>query len=267
MYEQFFGLTETPFTRHIPVTHLYGSQAHEELVARMQYVVQTRGFGVVTGEIGSGKSTAIRALFRKLDGSRYRLLYLSDANPNPRSFYRALLEQLGLKPAFQRADGKRQLDTALMELWETQRRQTVVVIDEAHLLSPAMLEEVRFLTNHQMDSTSPLSLLLVGQPELGRKLTLQAFEAVRQRITLRYHLEGLKLDDTKAYIQHHLTVAGAARPLFGEEAIRLIYQRTRGIPREVNNVCSACLLAAFAEQRSVVDEATVKTVLAEFPEH
>jgi len=267
MYEQYFGLVETPFTRHIPVTHLYGAQAHEELVARMQYVVQSRGFGVVTGEIGSGKSTAVRTLLRKLDGSRYRLLYMSDANPNPRGFYRSLLEQLGLKPAFQRSDCKRQLDTALMELWETQRRQTVVVIDEAHLLSPAMLEEVRFLTNHQMDSTSPLALLLVGQPELGRKLTLQAFEAVRQRITLRFHLGGLSLPDTREYIVHHLKVAGAARPLFNEEAIRLIYQRTRGIPREVNNVCSSCLLAAFAEQKPVVDEVTVNTVKAEFPEN
>jgi type II secretory pathway predicted ATPase ExeA len=109
MYEQYFGLVDTPFTRHIPVTHLHGSQAHEELVARMQYVVQSRGFGVVTGEIGSGKSTTVRALFRKLDGSRYRLLYLSDASLNPRSFYRGLLEQLGLKPAFQRSDCKRQL--------------------------------------------------------------------------------------------------------------------------------------------------------------
>ncbi len=171
MYEQYFGLSETPFTRHIPVTHLYGSQAHEELVARMQYVVQTRGFGVVTGEIGSGKSTAIRALFRKPDGSRYRLLYLSAASLNPRGFYRGLLEQLGLKAAFQRADCKRQLDRALMELWETQRRKTVVLIDEAHLLSPAMLEEVRFLSNHQMDSMSPLALLLVGQPELPSATT------------------------------------------------------------------------------------------------
>lgn len=267
MYEQYFGLVETPFTRHIPVTHLYGAQAHEELVARMQYVVQSRGFGVVTGEIGSGKSTAVRTLLRKLDGSRFRLLYMSDANPNPRGFYRTLLEQLGLKPAFQRSDCKRQLDTALMELWETQRRQTVVVIDEAHLLSPAMLEEVHFLTNHQMDSISPLALLLVGQPELGRKLTLQAFEAVRQRITLRYQLGGLSLPDTREYIVHHLKVAGASRPLFSEEAIRLIYQRTRGIPREVNNVCSSCLLAAFAEQKPVVDEATVTTVKAEFPEN
>jgi len=127
-----------------------------------------------------------------------------------------------------------------------------------------MLEEIRFLANFGMDSTSPMALCLVGQPELRARLRLRAFEAISQRVTLRFHLTGLPEPETRAYIQHHLKVAGVAHPLFSDEAVHLIHQFTKGIPRRINNVATACLLAGFMEQKNLIDEATAKKALAEF---
>lgn len=263
MFEAFYGMTQTPFTRHLPPDRLFLSTQHEECVARLQYVVSVRGLGLLTGDIGAGKSTALRALYRSLDPARHRFLYLADAALNPRAFYRELLAQLGLKPVFHRGEAKRQLDAALLEQARGQGRQPVIVIDEAQLLSHEMLEEIRFLTNSQMDSVSPVALLLAGQPELARKLDLVAFEAISQRITLRCHLTGLSPEESRRYIEHHLRVAGRTHPLFTEDAITLLHQHSRGIPRKLNNLATAALLTGYLQEKQLIDATLVRSVLAE----
>lgn len=263
MFERFYGLDRTPFPRDIPTDKLFPAEEHREALARLDYLVRTRGFGMLTGAVGSGKSTTIRALHQNLDPARYRFLYVSRSELAPRSFYRELARQLGLAPAHHGADAKQQAGEALWAAYQ-QQKQPVVVVDEAHLLSAAMLEEARFLTNFTMDSASPMTVILVGQPELRHRLALNTFEAIRQRLQLRFHLGGLGADQSAAYVRHHMQAAGAARAIFSDDALALIAQVTQGLPRNINNLATAALLAGYLEHKEIVDEQTVRRAAAEF---
>ncbi|MDQ0114114.1 ExeA family protein [Paenibacillus harenae] len=266
MIRSYFGWERTPFTREIETRHLHRSQRFEECVARMKYMVMTRSIGCVTGEIGCGKSTAIRCLKDGLDANKYRFIYLSDANLQPRDFYRELLHNFGLPPKYLRSEAKRQFQHLVWDLYENQQKVVVVVIDEAHLLSGDMLQEVRFLTNFQIDSVSPLALLLIGQPELQATLQLRIFRPITQRMNIRFHLEGLSLQETRNYIEHQLEVAGSTHPVFTTEAMDAIYAHTRGISREINNICTAALLEAVLRKDKLIDAVHVSRVLTEFKE-
>jgi type II secretory pathway predicted ATPase ExeA len=143
MFETYYGFTQTPFTRAVALATLFGSEQHQELLARLRYLVGSRGFGLVTGEVGSGKSTAVRALASSLDGTRNPVLYVSQSGLTPRNLYRDIGLQLGLDPGFCTADIRRTVTQALWDAHAGHDRRPLIVIDEAHLLSPAMLEEVR----------------------------------------------------------------------------------------------------------------------------
>ncbi|MGQ9712400.1 MAG: ExeA family protein [Desulfotomaculales bacterium] len=147
------------------------------------------------------------------------MLYVSQSGLTPRRLYRELSIQMGLKPAFHAADARRQLIEALWDAYKNHDKQPVIIIDEGHLLSAAMLEEIRFLTNFQMDAASPMALILVGQTELRHRLRLQTCEAIAQRVNLRFHLAGLSAKETRSYIQHHLQVANVKHTLFSESVV------------------------------------------------
>ncbi len=261
MFEEFYGCTRTPFGRDLPVSDLYQSQGHQELISRLLYVAQRKQFALITGEVGAGKSTTVRAVVAALHPARYVPLYLSDSQLTPRNFYWETLHQLGHTPRFYRGDAKRQLHAALREIHDTQQKLPVIIIDEGHLLDKAMLEEIRFLMNFDIDSTAPMSLILVGQPELRRILRLQLYEAIAQRINLRFHLPAMEAPETAQYIAHHLAVAGVTHALFTEEAVTVIHTACGGIARKINMVCSACLLDAFAQRKKLVDDQMVKIML------
>lgn len=268
MFERFFGFAQTPFTRQIATAQLYQATHFQELLARLQYMTQQRLFGLITGEIGAGKSTAVRALRDTLDPAHYRWLYLTDSSFTPRTFYRQLSAQLDRQPKFLTAEAKHTFQAAVLELYQNQKKTAVLVVDEAHLLSGVMLEEIRFLTNFSMDSLSPMALVLVGQPELKRTLALQAFEPINQRISLRFHLSGFSEEETQSYVKHQLDVAGCNRELFTREALQLIHQFTQGIARKINNVCTSCLLDAFTRSESIIDDHLVRRVIeAEYRTH
>lgn len=227
-------------------------------------MVMTRSIGCVTGEIGCGKSTSIRALKDRIDANKYRFLYLSDAHLKPRDFYRELLHQFGSSPKFLRGEAKRQFQHLVWDLYENQKKVAVVIIDEAHLLSGDMLQEIRFLTNFNMDSVSPLALILVGQPELQATLQLRVFRPITQRMNVRFHIESMSAQETREYIAHQLEVAGSTHPVFTTEAMDVIYAHTRGISREINNVCTASLLDAVLRKDKLIDAIHVSRILTEF---
>ncbi|MFA7014004.1 MAG: AAA family ATPase [Desulfobacterales bacterium] len=261
MFEQFYGFAKTPFGRDLETNELYETQGYLELVARMKYVAGKKQFGLFTGEVGSGKSTAARVLTAQLNPAKYQVLYISDSKLTPRNFYWEALHQLGQEPKFYRGDAKRQLHRVIMDLHDNQRKTPVIIIDEGHLLGKEMLEEIRFLTNFRMDSYSPMSLILLGQPELRRILQMQIYEAITQRVNLRFHLSGMELEETRGYIAHHLKIAGVQNALFTENAVEVIHEYSGGIARKINNVCTACLLDAFARRKSLVDDHMVRVVL------
>jgi type II secretory pathway predicted ATPase ExeA len=260
MYEAFFHLECTPFIRGLRPEQLMSTPAMEEAGARLDYAARARGFVVLTGAVGSGKSTALRAFLARLPVTHYTPLYVTDSQLTPRNFYYEVLWQLGLTPRFYRGDARRQLHHALQER-DDAGKQPVIIIDEAHLLGRAMLEEVRFLLNFDVDSRAPLALILAGQPELRATLKLECFAAIAQRVHHRAELVPLTSVESVRYIQHHLQQAGAPGPLFTEPALRIIHAFAGGLPRQLNNVCSACLLHAYLQQRQLIDDVIAKEVI------
>lgn len=264
MFTEHFGLHSQPFRSDLPTHQLYPSPQHQELLARLQYILRTRSFGLITGEIGAGKSTAVRALYDQIDRIQHPFVYIADSELTPRAFYRDVLEQLGLTVPQYGRQAKRLFETALLDGYRTHGRQPVIVLDEGHLLSAAMLQEIRFILNFCLDSVSPLCFVLVGQPELRSKLRLRMFDAVLQRVQIRYHLTGLPPDQVGSYLEHHLRLAGAQRPIFSEPAVQALAAHTRGLPRLVNRYATDAMLDACIRGQSLVDEENVKRVLLEF---
>lgn len=262
MFEAFYELTNTPFSRDIPTQELYASDGLEETLERLRYTAERQWFAVVTGDCGTGKTTAIRRFSDVLDSSKFKLLYLSDSKLTPRNFYKGLLEQLGCEAKFYRGDSKRQLHREIELMRGVHRLQPVVVVDEAHLLDREMLEEVRFLLNFKMDAQSPMALILVGQNELWDRLQMQAYAAIRQRIDLQCKFGHYDRSQVEAYMARHLAYAGATRDIFTDGAIDEIYRFSSGTVRLVNKVATHCLIFGAMNKHRIIDDHMVKRVIA-----
>jgi type II secretory pathway predicted ATPase ExeA len=226
---------------------LHGHRAHQQAVARIGWCVAERQIGVVSGECGSGKTVAARAAVATLDTSRHTILYLGTPGVGLRGLYAAIVTGLGGSPRFHCASLIPQAQDLLAAESSERSKQVVLVVDEAQLLDAESLEGLRCLQNADMDQTVPFTLLLLGQPTLRRRLRLGAFAALDQRVGLRYTIPGLEPDETASYIQHHLKLAGRSDTLFSDDAVALIHQVSRGLPRLVNNLAVQALVAMFAD--------------------
>ena len=264
MFQEFYGFTAMPFSRGLATSKLFLASGQEELKARLAYLVRERGIGLITGEIGSGKSTALRAFVDSLEPTRYTVVYTANPLIGITGFYREVLSQLGEPvPLF-----RQQMVLAIRRAFDTltnERKKTpVVIVDEAHLVSQRMLEELRLLLNTRMDSQAAAALILVGHTELRRTLRLSIHEALWQRTSVRYHLRPLDLTETGAYIRHQVGVSGyRGQALFSDGFVAKAYDYTKGIPRQINLVCTHALMAGCAEQKAVLDEQVPRQVVAD----
>lgn len=258
-----YGFTKTPFGRALAPQMLHRHGAHAEAVARIGWCIGERGLGVVTGEVGAGKTVAVRAALAGLDASRHTTIYLGNPAVGGRGIYAAIVTALGGVPRFHKAALIPQTMDLLHAEEHERGRTSILVLDEAHLLDAEQLEELRLLTNSEMDSHSPFACLLVGQPTLRRRIKLGTFAALDQRITLRYAMNGMTDTETAAYIGHHLKLAGRSDTLFGDDAVALIHQVSRGLPRAVNNLAVQALVAAYANKKAIVDESSARAAVAE----
>jgi general secretion pathway protein A len=264
MFQEYYGFTSPPFTKTIPTKDLFPTTGQKELAARLTYLVRERGFGLVTGEIGSGKSTAVRTFIAGLDPNRYLVIYLSNPTTGMTGLYRDLLASLGHEPPFGNSRMVARIRTALSDLQLTKRRLAVVILDEAHLLTQPMLEQLRLLFSDKMDSESLATLILVGPPTLRQTLHLSVNEAFNQRLVVRSHLSPLDLAETIGYVRHQVKIAGYnASTLFTDDAIQRIYENTKGVPRRINQLCATALMAGMLDQKQILDESTLRKAIAE----
>ncbi len=261
MFETFYGLSQSPFSRNIPTDQLYPSLMLEETLGRLEYAAQRQLFAVITGDSGTGKTTTIRRFKDILDPATFLVMYLADSKLTPRHFYKGLLEQLGCESKFYRGDAKRQLHREIELMRGIQHLLPVVIVDEAHLLDREMLEEVRFLLNFKMDAQSPMALILVGQSELWERFQLQTYAAIRQRIDLQCKLPHFDRSQVGEYVKRHLAYAGADHDIFSDGAVDEIYRFSSGTARLVNKVCIHCMIYGAQNGRRIVDDHMVKLVV------
>lgn len=263
VFESFFNLLQTPFERNIPCGHLYQTQHFEELMGLLDTVARNRKFCVVTGDVGVGKTTALRSFVSSLNKQSFRAVYISDSALTPRVFYWEVLKELvGMeKPGMYRNDGKRKMMDVLTQLLDEGKQIPIIIIDEAHLLSHEMLEETRFLLNYKMDSQNPMSLIVAGQSDLRVTLSKEVFEPITQRIDFRFKIPPLDLAQTAEYIAKHLAYAGETRPIFSESAINRIFSYANGIPRKINKVCYLSLMAAAQRQNRIIEDSLISFVI------
>lgn len=261
MYEDFFEMEQTPFSRDIPVDRLYHSARTLDAVGRLSYAADRQLFAVVTAEPGCGKSTLIRMFEGSISKDKYMLLYLSDSKLTPRWLYAGLLDQMGLEARFYRGDSKRKLQKEIETVRTVQKKKVICVLDEAHLLDKETLEEFRFLLNYRFDSESPMSLMLVGQTELWeQKLRLQKYAAIRQRIDMNIVLNRLDRGETGKYMAAHMSYAGSKQENFTSGAEDEVYKVSAGIPRMINRICEKTLMYAYQQQKRLIDEHMVRFV-------
>jgi type II secretory pathway predicted ATPase ExeA len=259
----FFGFTRTPFGRDLAPGMLHRHTSHGEAVARIGWCITEHRIGVITGEVGAGKTVAVRAALHALDPTRHTIIYLPNPTVGVRGIHHQIVAALGHRPLTHHATLVPQTVDALAVEQAERGRTPVLVIDEAHLLDHQQLESIRMLTNHDMDSTSPFACLLVGQPTLRRRMKLGVLAALDQRIGLRYAMPPMTAEETGSYLRHHVTLAGRSDTLFSDDATALIHQTSRGYPRAVNNLAIQALVAAFASDKAIVDESSTRAAVAE----
>lgn len=263
MYEAFYGLKTRPFAKTPDPRFLFMSRAHEEALARLHFAVEEREIVLLTGEIGCGKTTLTRALMDSLDET-YRVITIVNPRLTSFDFVKTICARLDCQAASPAKSDI--LDAIYAKVYDdfTRNVTPVVIIDEAHLIPyKETFEEIRLLTNFQMDDKNLLSLILVGQPALRKILSLPSLRAFRQRIALSFHLSTIGEDEIKAYIEHRVSVSGRTAPLFSDRAITLLYFYSKGIPRVINNLSHMSLLEGFARDASVIDEEMVRTAAQE----
>jgi type II secretory pathway predicted ATPase ExeA len=263
LLRSYWGFSRMPFSKDLAPSMLHHHSSHAEAVARITWCVEERVLGVLTGEVGSGKTVAVRAALAGVDSSRTTVIYLGNPTVGARGLYATIVSTLGGTPRFHRASLIPQAAEALATEESERGRKVVLVLDEAHLLDAEQLEGLRLLTNAELDSRSPFSCLLVGQPTLRRRIRLGAFAALDQRVALRYSMTGMDQKETAGYVVHHLQLAGRSDTLFSDDALALIHQVSRGLPRAVNNLAIQSLVAAFAEKKSIVDESSARAAVTE----
>jgi putative secretion ATPase (PEP-CTERM system associated) len=268
MYESFYGLKDKPFQLNPDPSFYFGSSQHRRAMSYLEYGLhQNEGFIVITGEIGAGKTTLVRSLFEKLDPKRVVAAHMVTTQLDAADTLRMVAAAFGL-PAKNMAKSELLLTLeAFFVEKASQGKRCLLVIDEAQNLSQGAVEELRMLSNFQLETHALLQSFLIGQPEFRHTLLGPAMEQLRQRVIASAHIGAMGLEETRAYIDHRLTHVGwTGSPRFDLEAYRLIYENTAGIPRRINATCDRLLWHGYLANRREFTAADVKEVATEMRE-
>jgi general secretion pathway protein A len=263
MYRHHFGLTKHPFSNEIEPDELFLASSYNELEVRLTHLFELRGIGLITGDSGSGKTCGCRKVLHALHASLFRVLYVCLSTGNVMDLYKTISWEMGLPVERSRAALFRQIRSEVTRLVSEARCQPILVIDEAHHLRPDVLEDLRLLTNYNMDAENRLCLLFLGQSELRRRLSMAVHEALSQRIVVRYHVNPLTHEELPAYLTHLLRRAGTELDLFEPPAQQALFQASGGLPRKVNLLAHHALLAAALARAKTVSAEHVELALPE----
>ena len=269
MYKKFFGLKESPFNVNPDPKYLFLTRHTQEALACLTYGVEARkGFILLTGEVGTGKTTLINKLMEWLNQERVSTAFVFNPRLSVTQFFDFMMADFGIPCDTQmKSQVLIKLNQWLIERYRAGER-AVLIVDEAQNLSPQMLEEIRLLTNLETSTDKLLQIVLAGQPELEQKLNQPQLRQLRQRITLRAKTRPLTLDETRGYLAELLRIAGGnGDEVFTPEAIVAVHRCARGIPRVTNLLCEHALISAFVDQRKPITAELVEEVSRDFDLH
>lgn len=261
MYNEFFGLDDAPFTLTPDPRFIVFTPSYNEVLASLYYGLENaKGLIVLTGEVGTGKTTALRWILRRLDSS-VLAAYVFNPRLSVEEFYQHVTQMLGIKDWSNKSDLLSSLGSVLQERHRRGLR-TVIIIDEAHELSDYVLEEIRLLLNFESDTAKHLQIVLTGQPELRDRLNQPNLRQFKQRVALRCNMHAFPtVEEVDRYISERLLIAGSQEPnVFTPEAVDFVFQCSEGIPRNINNLCDNAMLAAYSVGKQTVDREIIEEV-------
>lgn len=265
MYNHHFGLAEAPFSIAPDPRYLYLSEQHREALAHLAYGIGDHGgFVVLTGEVGTGKTTVCRCLLQQVP-EHLDIAVIVNPKLNSHELLQTICDELGVACAEENPTSKQLLDALNLFLLATHARgrNAILIVDEAQNLAPDVLEQLRLLTNLETNERKLLQLILLGQPELNTMLAQHSLRQLAQRITARYHLRSLTREEVAGYIEHRLAIAGGRGNLFSAAAMAAVYRYSKGVPRLINLLCDRALLGVYAQSGSSVDPAMVRRAAIE----
>src|ERR1051325_289094 len=268
MFEPYFGLSRQPFQLSPDPSFFYGSRGHKRAYSYLQYgLYQGEGFIVLTGEVGAGKTTLIRNLLKDLDPNRMVAAQLVSTQLDADAMLRAVATAFGLAVRDQsKARVLAELEAFFVSLVPRNKR-ALLLVDEAQNLAPDAVEELRMLSNFQIQNRTLLQTFLIGQPEMRQLMRSSSMVQLKQRVLAAYHLGPLDADETRAYIEHRLKQAGWKNdPKFADDVFGAIHGYPNGAPRRIHTLCTRALLAAFLSEKHFITKADVEEVMREFSE-
>jgi general secretion pathway protein A len=265
MYRKFYGFKEKPFEITPDPSYVYLSDIHQEALSYLQYAIkEAKGFSVITGEAGTGKTTLVHKLLSNLSGG-IRTSYVFNPMMDRNDFLQYICHDFGITTDHLQTRGQclTALHNFLLECFKNNEK-VFLIIDEAQCLAPELLHEVRLLTNLETSKYKLLHVILLGQPELDKILAEQEFRPLKQRITVRYHLRPLHFKEMKEYINYRLKRSGSRNiVIFDEAAQKAIYKYSKGIPRVINILCDNALLTGFSQEKNRINKKIIKSTIAD----
>lgn len=266
MYDKFYGFKEHPFNLTPNSRFFFASDKHTTALDSMIYAInQRKGFVVITGEIGSGKTTVCRTLLNRLD-KHTQVALVTNTHLNSKDLLMTIMEDLEIEfSSGSKSKLLSQLNAYLIDQMQLDNN-VVLIIDEAQNLKPSVLEEIRMLSNLETETEKLIQIILLGQPELKQKLTLARLEQLRQRVAVYFHLSPLSRQETKEYVIHRLKIASeSSREYMTDQALAMVYEFSKGVPRLINQICDSAFLTGYVKEVELINEDILNEVINESP--